>query len=113
MSAGDRRGVAVARLLHGALTLLFLACIVLLWWAAISGDAGVVTAIAVGLLAAEGALVALADGRCPLEGVWRRLGDETPFFELLLGPRIAPYAIPALGIVTVAGAAVLAVRLVA
>jgi hypothetical protein len=107
------RGTTVSRTLHGAITLVFLTAIAEVWRAAVTGDATLVTAAAAGLLVAEGMLVVAAGGNCPLGPAWRRLGDETPFFELLVGPRLAPHAIPALSAAVVAALAILGARLLA
>jgi hypothetical protein len=47
-------------------------------------------------------------GNCPLGPLLRRLGDETPFFELYLPPRAAKLAIPILAAICVLGAVLLA-----
>jgi hypothetical protein len=52
----------------------------------------------------------LSGGKCPLGPILRRLGDETPFFELLLPPRAAKLAVPTLAAVSVLGALLLAAR---
>jgi hypothetical protein len=106
----DARIVA-GRVVHGAVAIAFLVSIGIVWWAALSAEATAATAVAIGLLAGEGLLVLRAGGRCPLECVWRALGDETPFFELVLGPRLAPHAIPVLAAVTIIGVFGVAVRL--
>jgi hypothetical protein len=58
----------------------------------------------------EAALVLSSGGNCPLGPVRRRLGDETPFFELFLPPRAAKLALPVLAGVSVLGAVLLAAR---
>ncbi len=65
---------------------------------------------AVASLAAEGAVVALNHGDCPLGPVGERIGDPVPLFELVLSPAAARHAIPALGGVTALGLGVLAAR---
>jgi hypothetical protein len=105
------RRVVVSRVVHGAIALVFLLAIAELWWAALSGDTTWLTAVAIVLLVAEGVLFAAAGGHCPLGPVWRRLGDETPFFDVVLGPRLGRRAVPVLGLVAVAGLVVLGARL--
>jgi hypothetical protein len=63
-----------------------------------------VTVAAIGALCVEGVLVLLSGGNCPLGPLLRKLGDETPFFELFLPPRAAKLAIPILAAVCVLGA---------
>jgi hypothetical protein len=107
------RAVLLSRLVHGLISLLFLACIALIYAAAWQGRAGVLTLVAIGALTLEGMLVALSRGNCPLGPVFRRLGDEKPFFELLLPPRAAKAAVPVLGAVTVVGLVLLVARALA
>jgi hypothetical protein len=106
----NSRIVLASRAAHGLISLLFLACIVAIYLAAWRGKADVVTLAALAALGAEGMLVLLSRGNCPLGPLFRRLGDETPFFELLLPPRAAKLAIPVFAAVTLAGAVLLAVR---
>ena len=49
-------------------------------------------------------------GDCPLGGLGDRVGDPVPLFELVLPPRAARLAVPALGVVTAAGVALLVLR---
>ncbi|HSE61864.1 MAG TPA: hypothetical protein VLA88_06265, partial [Candidatus Saccharimonadales bacterium] len=44
---------------------------------------------------------ALNKGQCPLIHIQRRVGDETPFFELFFPPRVAKLAIPVFAALTV------------
>lgn len=104
------RVVLASRVAHGLISAFFLTCVALLWLGAIRGRADVLTVAALAALAAEGALVLAAAGNCPLGPVWRRLGDETPFFELLLPPRLAKAVFPLSTAVCLAGALLLAAR---
>ena len=105
-----RRVVLLTRAAHGLITAAFLTCIAVVYVGAWNRDAGVVTLVAVAALCTEGALVALSGGHCPLGPLLRQLGDETPFFELLLPRRAALLAVPALAATTVVGIVLLAVR---
>jgi len=96
--------------LHGLISGFFLACI-----ARVLVDAGRrrvsrTTVAAVGALAAEGLLVGLSGGDCPLGPFFRRRGDDTPFFGLLLPPGAAKLAVPVLGMVSAAAVVALVVR---
>jgi hypothetical protein len=99
-----------SRVAHGVISLLFLSCIAVIYLGAWQGTANALTLAALAALCAEGALVVLSGGNCPLGPFWRALGDETPLFELLLPPRAAKLAFPILTAVSVLGAALLAVR---
>ena len=102
--------VLVWRLAHAAIAVSFLGAIAHVWRCALSGRRDRKLALAVGALAAEGALVAANGGDCPLGPLGDRVGDEVPLFELVLPPPAAKLAVPVLGIVAAAGVGALAVR---
>ena len=102
--------VLLSRIAHGLISLLFLACIAALYLGAWRGRADAPTLAALAALGLECGLVLLSGGNCPLGPALRRLGDDTPFFELFLPPRAAKAAVPVLGAVAVIGAALLAAR---
>jgi len=104
--------VRLSRVAHALVTGLFLSCIALVYLGAWRGEAGALTLAAVGALCAEGVLVVLCRGNCPLGPVLRRLGGDRPLFELVLAPRAAALAVPVLGGITVLGVILLAVRTV-
>lgn len=104
------RAVLASRVGHGLISLLFLCCIAAVYLGAWRGKADAVTIAALAALCVEGVLVALSGGNCPLGPVLRKLGDETPFFELFLPPRAAKLAVPVLAAVSVLGAVLLAAR---
>jgi len=88
----------------------FLFCIATVYLGAWRGQAGTVTLVALVSLSVEGLLVLLSRGNCLLGLLFRRIGDETPFFELLLPTRAARLAVPVPAGVTVLGAVLFAVR---
>ena len=94
--------------LHAAIAAGFLAAIADVWASALTGRRGRELHVAVAALLAEGAVVAANHGDCPLGPLQERLGDPLPLFELVLPPRAARLAVPALGAVTAAGLLVLA-----
>ena len=102
--------IPASRVAHGLVSLLFLCCIAAIYLGAWRGKADAVTLAAIGVLCVEGALVLLSGGSCPLGPMLRRLGDETPLFELFLPPRAAKLAVPILTAVSVLGAVLLAAR---
>jgi hypothetical protein len=106
----NSRIVLASRVAHGLISLLFLSCIAVLYLGAWRGKADAVTIVALAALCAEGALVLLSGGNCPLGPALRKLGDETPFFELFLPPRAAKLAVPVLAAVSVLAAVLLAAR---
>jgi hypothetical protein len=102
--------VVVWRAAHGLIALGFLTSIGYVWWCALSGRRGPYLRPAIAALAGEGLVVAMNGGDCPLGPLGDRIGDATPLFELVLSPRAARRAIPALGAVTVGGLGLLAAR---
>ena len=64
----------------------------------------------IGFLLLQGAALVLGRGDCPAGPFQRRLGDPVPMFELVLPPRAAKAAIPALALVTAAGMIALLLR---
>ncbi len=95
---------------HAILAIGFLASIAYVWRCALTGRRGPLLRAAVAALLAEGVLVAANRGDCPLGAVGDRVGDPVPLFELVLPPRAARLAVPALGLVTAAGIALLGAR---
>jgi hypothetical protein len=104
------RVVIVSRVAHGLVSALFLLCIAVVYAGAWRASDGPLTFGAVGALLLEGVLVLLSHGNCPLGPLFRQLGDDTPFFELLLPPRAAKLAVPVLAAVTALGIVLLASR---
>jgi hypothetical protein len=102
--------VLVWRAAHGLIAATFLASIAYVWWCAISGRRGRFLRPAIAALVGEGVVVAMNGGDCPLGALGDRIGDPVPLFELVLTPRAARRAVPALGAVTAAGLALLAAR---
>jgi hypothetical protein len=96
------------RVVHTLIAVGFLSAIGYVWWCALTGRRGLLLRVAVGALGTEGVLVAANHGDCPLGPFQQRVHDPVPLFELVLSPRAARLAVPALGGVTVAGVALLA-----
>lgn len=108
---GQRSWIVLAsRIAHGLISILFLSCIAAIYLGVWRGKADAVTLAAIAVLWVEGALVLLSGGNCPLGPMLRRLGDETPFFELFLPSRAAKLAVPILTAVSALGAVLLAAR---
>jgi hypothetical protein len=95
---------------HGLIVAFFFTCIAVVFVAAWRGQIDLTTQLAVAALTVEGLLVLASGGDCPLSPVFRRLGDETPFFGLFLPPRATALAVPVLGATTGLGLALLALR---
>jgi hypothetical protein len=91
------------RVLHGAITIFFLACLGTLYYSAITGQVTIWSWLAAAAIAVEGLVVLLNGGDCPLGGLHHQFGDDKAFFELLLPKRAAKLAIPVLGGVAALG----------
>jgi hypothetical protein len=103
-------GLLVWRAAHGLIATGFRAAIGYVWWCALTGRRGRLLQTAIAALAAEGILVIANRGDCPLAALGDRIGDPVPLFELVLSPRGARSAVPALGALTAVGLGLLAAR---
>lgn len=81
-----------------------------LWWCALARRRTRKLGLAIGFLSLEGLALLVGRGNCPFGPFQRRLGDPVPMFELVLPPRAAKAAVPALAIATVAGIVLATVR---
>jgi hypothetical protein len=105
--------IYLLRVVHGVFALYFLACLGYLYYAAFSARFDLLLVAALVSLAIEGFVVFILNkGDCPLIYVQRKVGDDTPFFELFLPPRIAKLAIPFFGGLTWLAVALLSIRAV-
>jgi hypothetical protein len=64
----------------------------------------------IAFLSIEGVGLILGGGDCPMGPLQAKLGDEVPFFELVLPPRAAKAAVPILAAASVAGFIAVALR---
>lgn len=97
------------RVLHNCIGCGELGCLGYLWFCAITRRRDRWLRVSIAVLAGEGTALVAARG-CPLGFFQRRAGDDVPMFEVWLGPRLAPLAIPAFTLVAVAGVVTAAVR---
>src|SRR5690242_1114481 len=81
--------VLIWRTAHGSIALALLAAIGHVWRCALPGSRDRLLWVAIAALAAEGTVVVLNGGDCPLGPIGDRVGDEVPLFELVLPPRAA------------------------
>lgn len=101
------------RSVHGLFAVYFIACIFYIYYAAYTLQFNRYLGFAVLSLFIEGASVFLINhGDCPLIHIQRKIGDETPFFELFLPKRTAKKAIPFFLVITFTGLLLLAVRFI-
>jgi len=83
------------RIVHGLFAVYFIGCLGYLYYAAFAGRLDWLLILAIVSLAVEGfAVFILNGGDCPLIHIQRKIGDDKPFFELILPPKLAKRAIP-------------------
>jgi hypothetical protein len=99
------------RIAHTAWGAVSMASLAYIWRCAATGRRNRKLAGSIGFLMVEGAALVAGRGDCPLGPLQARLGDPVPLFELVLPPRAARAAVPALLIVTLAGLAAVAARM--
>jgi hypothetical protein len=109
-AVGLSRAALAFRTFHAAIAAEQLLAIFYVWWRALTGRRGRLLHVAAASLIGEGVLVVANHGDCPLGGLQERLGDPIPLFELVLSPRAAKRAVPALGAVAAVGLALLPAR---
>ena len=106
-----KKNIVILRIIHGLFALFFITCILYIYFAAITGHFTFYVVVAIGSLVLEGVMVFLLNkGDCPLIHVQRRIGDETPFFELFLSKKTAKKAVPFFLVVTIVGLLFLTIR---
>ena len=91
-----KKSALYLRVFHGLVLAYFTFCLFYLYYVGLSGNvvSDVLFAFVIITVALESAMVFLANnGDCPLIHIQRKLGDETPFFELVFPQRVAKYAI--------------------
>jgi len=93
-------GFRVAHLLWGIVEL---GALTEVWRSALLRRRGRYLWPSMALLLLQGAALVVGRGNCPFGPFQRQLGDPVPMFELVLPPRAAKAAIPALFTVALAG----------
>jgi hypothetical protein len=103
-------GARLFRLAHVAWGVVGMASLAVVWSSALRRRRGPLVAASMAFLSLEGVALVIGRGNCPFGPLQSRLGDPVPMFELLLPPRAAKAAIPALTAVSLAGFAAVALR---
>jgi hypothetical protein len=98
------------RVLHATWSVAQLTALAQIWIAAATRRRSPGLWASVGFLAVEGAALAVGRGDCPVGPLQSEWGDPVPFFELVLPPRAAKAAVPALAMVSIAGILAVVVR---
>jgi len=98
------------RAFHTAVAVVELAALADVWACALTRRRHGALRFAVGALGVEAIALVVGRGDCPLGPLQRDLGDPVPLFELLLPPRAAKAAVPALAAASVLGLVLVALR---
>jgi hypothetical protein len=88
------RNIYCFRSAHALFAVFFILCLVDIYYSAITRTHAWHLFAALSALLAEGLVVALNRGQCPLTGLQHRLGDQKGFFNLFLPDVIAKYLVP-------------------
>lgn len=101
-------GAKALRIGHIAIAAVGISSLTYVWFCALTGRRDRALGVALGTLSLQGVALLIGRGNCPLGPLQQRLGDPDPLFELILPPRAAKAAIPALIAVALGGIATLA-----
>ena len=104
------KGAKAFRIAHVIWSVVSLASLGYVWTSALTRRRDPFLWTSVAFLALEGGALVVGRGDCPFGPLQARLGDPMPLFELVLPPRAAKAAVPALFGVSVTGLAALVVR---
>ncbi|MHC5036244.1 MAG: hypothetical protein ACYTHM_02930 [Planctomycetota bacterium] len=98
------------RALHVLFGLYLFTILGIVYYCGITGETGVFLWIAAGSLLAEGLILLLWRGRCPISLVQERHGDDKGFFGLFLPRKAWPFVLPILSVVSAIGLLLVAVN---
>jgi len=98
------------RVFHAAWSVVGLATFGYLWACVLTGRRDRGLAASIGFLVVEGAGLLVGRGDCPMGELQAEWGDPVPFFELVLPPRAAKAAVPALAWSSVLGVVLIVLR---
>lgn len=107
---GLSRRALTLRTVHVLIAVIELGSLAHVWRCALTRRRDQRLRVAITLLAAEGLGLVAGHGDCPLAPLQQRWADPVPLFELVLPPRAARAAVPALFAITVSGLVTLLAR---
>ena len=93
----------ILRIVHASFALLFITCIIFVYYCALTRLASPWLYPAIILLLIEGIALWMNKGNCPLEPIHLRYGDDKGFFGLFLPAKLLPYVIPGLAVIAAVG----------
>jgi hypothetical protein len=98
------------RVFHAAWSVAGLASLGYIWASAVTRRRDRRLWASIAFLSIEGVGLIVGGGDCPMGPLQAKLGDQVPFFELVLPPRAAKAAVPILAAASVAGFIAVALR---
>ena len=104
--------IVFMRIVHGLIAAALIASVGVIYYAAVTRTHGTWLYVSLGALLVEGIVIVLNKGNCPFGHVSRRFGDNKPFFELFLPPRIAKQMFKVNFVIVLIGCVLLLIRLV-
>lgn len=93
----------IVRIIHSFFALTFLGSIAFLYYCIITGTPSPWLLPITAILLIEGVILLLNNGKCPLDPLHHKYGDDKGFFGMFLPPKTLPYVLPVLFIVTILG----------
>lgn len=114
MHKESRKHVVSLRILHSILAVYFALCLLYLYIVGLTGNVDrTLFIVAIVSLAVEGiAVFVFNQGSCPLIHIQKKIGDNKPFFELLLPSKLAKQAIPVFALLTIIAILIILIRFV-
>ena len=95
--------IGLIRSIHTLIALMFICCIVVVYYSGITKAVNVWLYLATGALFIEGIVLTSNRGDCPLAYAHRKYGDDKAFFELFMPKHIAKHMIRVVPAVTAMG----------
>jgi len=106
----NRKAVYIIRAVHTLIAAFFIFCIGLIYYFALAGKSSPWIVWIIAVLLAEGVVLVVNQGKCPLSFLHRKYGDDKKFYDLFFPEKIAPYAAHILGAATIIGIILLLVK---
>jgi len=100
------------RVVHFLIVVYLFAGIFYIYYSAFTQTSSIWLVILVVSLFIEGLVIYLNRGNCPLGYIQRKVGDDTPFFELILPKKYAKKAVRVCAVITLIGIIILDIRLI-
>ena len=103
MKKENKNMIFVVRLFHIIATIILIASIIYIYYVILTRNFSYFLLIPLGLLVLEAIFLIYNRGKCPMDGVHKKYGDEKGFWDLFLPKRIVPYVVKVLDAITIIG----------